>query len=545
MKAGIAVLEYFRKIGVDKIFGIPAGSLNVIYDGLNDYPDIVPIITKHEGAAGYMAAAYAKYSKTIAVAAGSSGPGATNLLTGAANAMREHLPVLFLTGAVPMSTVGFNSSQELDVSPLFAPVTKYSKRVERAEDLVGEIDKAVRIAMDGVPGPVHIAMPLNVQMGMIDPAFPEDPVTFNPPETDTAAVKAAAQEMKRRKSGILFAGQGVRGMVPEVMMLSELLGWPVVCTPVAKGLFKDSHPHFAGVYGFAGHESTTKLVQEGDFETLVVLGSSLGETATSNYNANLAKDRFVIHADIDETVFDRKYPADLTVIGDLHEVLPKFIRELKQLGASPKPVKTPYNAAPLQAGEEFTTKNVMLKLQSLLPEKTRWAIDITETEAYVIHDMSVLSNDAFDINVHFGAMGSGLSTGIAAKLADPERPTVTVTGDGCFYMHGMEILTAKEYNIPLLFIVMNNARLGLVYHGHNLQFKRTHTTFSTKPFSIADMAEAMDIPSARVESIDELDRETVERLMQQDGPSLLEIVLIDDNPPPMGDRVKFLPGFGE
>lgn len=545
MKAGIAVLEYFRNIGVDKIFGIPAGSLNVIYDGLNDYPDIAPIITKHEGAAGYMAAAYAKYSGKIAVAAGSSGPGATNLITGAANAMREHLPVLFLSGAVPMSTVGFNASQELDVSPVFAPVTKYSKRVERPEDLVAEIDKAVRIALDGVPGPVHIAIPLNVQMGQVEIEIPEGPVTAKPPAMDTDAVKKAAQEMKRRKTGILFAGQGVRGAVPEVMMLSELLGWPVVCTPVAKGLFKDSHPNFAGVYGFAGHESTTRLIQEGDFETLVVLGSSLGETATSNYNENLAKDRFVIHADIDENVFSRKYPADLPVLGDLHEVLPRFIRELRQLGASPKSVKTPYNAARLTPGEEFTTKNVMLKLQQLLPEKTRWAIDITETEAYIIHDLSVLSNDAFDINVHFGAMGSGLSSGIAAKLADPERPTVTVTGDGCFYMHGMEILTAKEYNVPLLFIIMNNARLGLVYHGHNLQFKRTHKTFSTKPFNMAAMAEAMGIPSARVESMDDLNEQTISELMRDDGPTLLEIVLTDDNPPPMGDRVKFLSSFGE
>ncbi|MET3575206.1 thiamine pyrophosphate-binding protein [Bhargavaea ullalensis] len=545
MKAGIAVLEYFRKIGVDKVFGIPAGSLNVIYDGLNDYPDIVPIITKHEGAAGYMAAAYAKYSKHIAVAAGSSGPGATNLITGAANAMREHQPVLFITGAVPMSTVGFNASQELDVSPLFAPITKYSKRVERAEDLVPEIDKAVRFALDGVPGPVHIAIPLNVQNGQVEPEFPEEPIRFNPPATDMAAVKKAVQEMKKRKTGLLFAGQGVRGMVPEVMMLSELLGWPVVCTPVAKGLFKDTHPHFAGIYGFAGHESTTQLVQEGSFETLVVLGSSLGETATSNYNANLAKDRFVIHADIDEKIFNRKYPADLSVLGDLNDVLPKFIRELRQLGASPKTAEISYNAAPLKAGEDFTTKNAMLKLQELLPEKTRYAIDITETEAYVIHDMNTVSYDAFDINVHFGAMGSGLSTGIAAKLADPERPTVTITGDGCFYMHGMEILTAKEYNIPILFIVMNNARLGLVYHGHNLQFKRTHTTFSTKPFSIADMAEGMDIPNARIESLEDLNQETIDRLMQQDGPALLEIVLVDDNPPPMGDRVKFLSGFGE
>jgi len=358
-------------------------------------------------------------------------------------------------------------------------------------------------------------------------------------------VGQAAREIKSRNSGLIFCGQGVRGMVPEVMRLSELLGWPVVSTPVAKGLFKDAHPNFAGVYGFAGHESTGRLVQEGDFDTLLVLGSSLGETATSNYNAGLARGRFVIQFDRDETVFGRRYPVDLPVAGDLADTLPAALKELKVLGAGEKSVNVPYRAERLEPGEAFTTKNVVLKLQQLLPEQTRYAIDITETEAYVIHDLNVLSPDAFDINVHFGAMGSGLSVGIAAKMADPERPTVIITGDGCFHMHGMEILTAKEYGVPVLFIVMNNSRLGLVYHGHSLQFKRVHETFSTKPMNFAKMAEGLGIPSARVESMEELNGETIAELMNSVGPALLEIVLTDDTPPPMGDRVKFLAGFAE
>lgn len=477
------------------------------------------------------------------MAIGSSGPGAMNLVTPAANAMREQLPVLFLTGAVPSSTVGLNSSQELDAAPVFAPITKYSKRVERGEELVKEVAKALEIAISGVPGPVHIAMPLDVQMAEIDPDIIPDAIRPVRVHTDFSAAGQAAREIKSRNTGLIFCGQGVRGMVPEVMRLSEMLGWPVISTPVAKGLFKDTHPNFAGVYGFAGHESTGRLVQEGDFDTLLVLGSSLGETATSNYNAGLARDRIVIQFDRDETVFGRKYPVDLPVLGDLADTLPAVLKELNVLGAGEKSVKVPYNPERLKPGEDFTTKNVVLKLQQLLPEQTRYAVDITETEAYIIHDLNVLSPDAFDINVHFGAMGSGLSVGIAAKMAEPDRPTVIITGDGCFHMHGMEILTAKEYHVPVLFIVMNNARLGLVYHGHSLQFKRVHETFSTQPMDFAKMAEGLGIPSARVESMEDLNGETIDVLMAADGPALLEIVLTDDNPPPMGDRVKFLAGF--
>lgn len=545
MKAGIAVLEFLKNVGIDRIFGIPAGSVNVLFDGMNDYADIRPIITKHEGAAGYMAAGFAKYTGGPAVAIGSSGPGAMNLITPAANAMREQLPVLFLTGAVPSSTVGMNSSQELDAAPVFAPLTKYSKLVERGEDLVSEVAKALEIAVSGVPGPVHIAMPLDVQMAAIDPATIPDGIRTVRVKADYAAAGQAAREIKSRNSGLIFCGQGVRGLVPEVMRLSERLGWPVVSTPVAKGLFKDTHPNFAGVYGFAGHESTGKLVQEGDSDTLLILGSSLGETATSNYNAGLAQGRFVIQLDRDETVFARKYPVDLPVLGDLADTLPAILTELNVLGTSEQSVKVPYNPERLEPGKEFTTKNVVLKLQQLLPEQTRYAVDITETEAYVIHDLNVLSPDAFDINVHFGAMGSGLSVGIAAKMADPERPTVIITGDGCFHMHGMEILTAKEYGVPVLFIVMNNSRLGLVYHGHSLQFKRVHETFSTQPMDFAKMAEGLGIPAARVESMEDLNAESIGKLMSADGPALLEIVLTDDTPPPMGDRVKFLAGFAE
>lgn len=545
MKAGIAVLEYLRNIGVDKVFGIPAGSVNVLFDGMNDYADIQPIITKHEGAAGYMAAGFAKYTGGPAVAIGCSGPGAMNLVTAAANAMREQLPVLFLTGSVPTSTVGLNSSQELDAAPVFAQVTKHSKLVTREENLVEEVAKAMDIALSGVPGPVHIAMPLDVQQAEVDPSSIPDRIRPVPVTPDLSAAGQAARELKSRGTGLIFCGQGVRGMVPEVMDLSERLGWPIVSTPVAKGLFKDAHPNFAGVYGFAGHESTGRLVQEGDFETLLVLGSSLGETATSNYNAALAKNRFVIQFDRDETVFGRKYPVDLAVTGDIAETLPKVLDELKVLGTTSKSSNVSSPPERLSPGEEFTTKNVVLKLQQLLPEHTRYAVDITETEAYVIHDQSVLSSDAFDINVHFGAMGSGLSVGIAAKMADPDRPTVIITGDGCFHMHGMEILTAKEYQVPVLFIVMNNSRLGLVYHGHNLQFKRVHDTFSMKSMDFAKMSEAFGIPSARVENMGELNGELIRDLMATDGPALLEIVLTDDNPPPMGDRVKFLAGFAE
>jgi len=544
MKAARAVLEYLKGLGVRHIFGIPAGSVNVLFDQLVEMPEITPVVTKHEGAASYMAAAYAKYSGQLSVAIGCSGPGGTNLVTGAANAMREHLPVLFLTGAVPVNTVGLNASQELDAEPVYRSVTKYSVTVRESKDLLAEVAKAVEIAISGVPGPVHVAMPIDVQQGEVQVTIPEPPKrTPIVPELDT--IKKVAEELAKRESGYVFIGQGVRGSVDQVLELAELLNWPIVTTPQAKGLIPEEHPLLSGVFGFAGHEGTSALINDGDGQALLILGSSLGETATNNWNMNLTKNRFCVQMDFDKTVFGRKYEIDIPVLGDINLSLMFLLEELKALGLPKQGAKALEKPQSYVATEEYNTQNVLKNLQKHLPADTRYTVDIGEFMSYVIHYMNVLDYNTFDINVHFGAMGSGIGSAIGSKFADPDRPVVCITGDGCFFMHGMEILTAKEYNLPILFVIMNNARLGMVYHGHELQYKRSHATFAQKEISIAAMAEAMGIPSYRVQEMSDLNKEALSGLLNAGGPALLEIALVDNNTPPMGDRVKFLSSFGK
>ncbi len=546
MKAARAVLEYLKNSGVQYIFGIPAGSVNAFFDELNDMSELTPIVTKHEGAASYMAAAYAKYANHLSVCIGCSGPGGTNLVTGAANAMREHLPVLFLTGAVPVNTIGLNASQELDAEPIFRPVTKYSVTVKESKDLLKEIVKASEIALSGVPGPVHIAIPIDVQHETVPnleiPAPPKGTAII--PELDT--IKSVAEELLARRSGYILVGQGVRNSVDQLLELAEILNWPIITTPQAKGYIPEDHPLLVGVFGFAGHEAASQLIADGDGQVLFIVGSSLGETATNNYNLNLTKNRFSIQMDFDQSVFNRKYDIDLPVLGDIHISLILLIEELRAKGLARTSFKVIENKEIYEANTgEYNTKNVLLTIQKYLPASTRYAIDIGEFMSYVIHHMKVVDYDTFNINVHFGAMGSGIGSAIGSKLAEPERPVACITGDGCFFMHGMEILTAKEYHLPILFIVMNNARLGMVYHGHALQFKRTHPSFEQHPINISAMASAMDIPSFQVTELQDLNQDMLHNLMNLNGPAVLEVVLTDNNTPPMGDRVKFLSSFGK
>ncbi|MFC4765894.1 thiamine pyrophosphate-binding protein [Effusibacillus consociatus] len=544
MKAVRAVLEFLSSGGVECIFGIPAGSVNGFFDEMYDMPHLTPVITKHEGAAAYMAAAYAKTSKRLGVCIGCSGPGSTNLLTGAANAMREQLPVLFLTGAVPTNTVGLNASQEFDSQKVFQPLTKYSVTIDGEKDLLQEVRFAVSIALSGIPGPVHIAVPLDIQLKEI-PApeilpFPQR----QPIIPDPLQVKRAAAKLIEYKTGVVFVGQGAAQAVPELLELAEILQWPIVTTPQAKGLLPDSHPLVRGVYGFAGQESAVRLMHDGDHRMLLIVGSSLGETATSNWNPQLTNGRFVLQLDYDPSVFNRKYNVDLPILGDANLSLQFLIKELQEAGLQRKSYHLSSTSKQPRTGIEYNTQNVLNTLQESLPSDTRYTIDIGEFMSYVIHYMRVPQSGAFDINVHFGAMGSAIGSAIGISLADSSRPVTCITGDGCFFMHGMEILTAKEYNLPVLFVVMNNSRLGMVYHGHTLQYKRSHPRFEQQPVNIAAMASAMGIPSARVEKHDDLSQELVRDLLVP-GPSLLEIVLVDENIPPMGDRVKFLSSFGK
>ncbi|PIC70216.1 acetolactate synthase [Sporosarcina sp. P16b] len=545
MKAVRAVLDYLRASGVKHVFGIPAGSVNAFFDELYEIPELTPIVTKHEGAASYMAVAYAKYTATMSVCIGCSGPGGTNLLTGAANAMREHVPVLFLTGAVPVDTVGLNASQELDAEPLFKSVTKYSVTVTDSNDLLGEVAKACEIAISGVPGPVHIAMPIDIQINPIEsPEIPAPPKR-TPIVPDQNIIQSVATELASKQDGYIFVGQGIRNSVDPLLKLAEMLGWPIITTPQAKGYIADDNPLHAGVFGFAGHDTASSLINGSDGEALLVVGSSLGETATNNWNINLTQDRYTIQLDYDSSVFNRKYEVDVAVLGDIDLSLTALLDKLKTLNLPTKDQAFTKQEIGRADSEGYNTKNVLRHLQKYTPRSTRYTVDIGEFMAYIIHDMNVVESDTFDINVHFGAMGSGIGSAIGSKLAEPERPVVCVTGDGCFFMHGMEILTAKEHRLPILFVVMNNARLGMVYHGHSLQYKRSHPSFEQEPVNIAAMASAMNIPSKRIETMEDLTQEVIDELMNVNGPSILEIYLIDNTIPPMGDRVKFLSSFGK
>jgi acetolactate synthase-1/2/3 large subunit len=559
MRAIESVLRFLCKNGVKHIFGIPAGSINALYDALNDIPDIVPIVAKHETSAGYMATAYTRITGTPSVCVGSSGPGATNLVTPAANAFIEKLPVIFISGAVPSTKFGKGGAQELIAEQIFASITKSSKTILDPNKLQEEISNSFQIAISDVPGPVHLAIPIDIQMAEVgNPYFPSiSQIKFT--DFDKLSVRRAAKLIYDTGSrGALLLGHGSKKACREILEFAELTGWPVATTPRGKGAFPENHSLSLGVYGLSGNLKAIHSLNQNEHDLLIVVGSSLGELSTGNWEKNLTLGKKMIHIDIDTAEFNKNYMADIRICGDAADVIKQLLIYLLEMGIPQRlNVNRQFNNAieqnkasaasnrpvPMKANlNEWSTKHAIQQIGACASDNTRFYIDIGEFMTYAIQNLTIIEEQEFDIDINFGGMGSGIGGAIGAKLAEPQRPVVCITGDGCFFMHGMEILVAKEYNLPIVFFVINNARLGMVYHGHMLQYKRCLSEFSQSRINLFSVVESFGIRTAQINSLAELQPEHLWEWQHCGEPVVVEVVVDGNEVPPMGERVKFLEG---
>ncbi|MCY9657425.1 thiamine pyrophosphate-binding protein [Paenibacillus chondroitinus] len=550
MRAIEVGLRFLVQQGVKYVFGIPAGSINAIYDALLDIPELKPIVAKHENSSGYMAGSYTRITGIPSLCVASSGPGATNLVTPAANAWKQKLPVIFITGSVPSTKLGKGGAQELYAEPIFASITKMSRTVLDPHELPEILAEAYHTAVSGVPGPVHLAIPIDIQMKDIGerelPVLP--PV--EQPIIDLAAAKAAAQRIKAAGSkGAILLGHGAKTASESIVQFAEMLGWGVATTPRGKGAFPENHPLSLGGYGLSANWKASEYLNGGNHEVLLIIGSSLGELATSNWEPRLVAGRELIHIDYDANELGKVYETHYPVHGEIKLVIAELLEQLSADGQKDEAAVgeafagLAEAAAAAEPGEEkWNTRSAIRGLSAAAPKHARFFLDIGEFMTYSIQNVLIESGQAFDIDINFGGMGSGLGGVIGAQLAEPSRPTICITGDGCFFMHGLEVLTAKEYQLPILFVVINNARLGMVYHGHMLQYKRCLDDFSQERVSIAGIARSLGLRHAEITSLDQLQSEHVSEWLSHGEPVVVEVIVDGNEIPPMGERVKFLQG---
>ncbi|WP_026697785.1 thiamine pyrophosphate-binding protein [Alkalicoccus chagannorensis] len=532
MKSTAAVLaDQFKAWGIQHLFGIP-GKPVVPLILAADHAGIPFVLAKHEGGGGYAAAGAAMTSGLPAVAVGTSGPGGSNMVTAAAQASALYAPVLFITGhpSIGASTKpqGQDSSMYgTDLVKLFEPVTKFSTRIERTDNVKAVLDYAVHTALSGKKGPVHLSIPADVLTADMEP--------FQLPLPDSHPLRSSRLEEASRllaqaERPMILAGKGVDACRAYEELLTFAENWeiPVSTTPGGKGCIPSRHRLSLGALGLGGNEEPHAYIEQG-IDLLIVCGSKLSDMSTAGWPADQPPEQ-ILHFDIDTSVIGRSFavPA-LAVEGDLrynlrHFPLPDQEVESQTLPNLPRPEEP-------ASGSALSTARAVQMLREHVPEETVLYGDDGSHTFFAIQQYDILHPGTFFFDDVFGAMGHGIGLSIGAKLTAPSLPVVCLTGDGCLFMHGTEIATAVENDAAVLFVVINNQALDMVDKGMKRHLGRSVGTTYKFPVHAADFASSLGAASSRVSDEASLAR-ALEHLFPLKSPYVLELVVDTEEIPP-------------
>ncbi|OHE82455.1 MAG: hypothetical protein A2107_14620, partial [Verrucomicrobia bacterium GWF2_62_7] len=492
MKTTVAdvVMKFLEAEGVEYIFGIPGTTIVPLLAATNRNKAVRPILAKHEEGAAFMADGYARVTGRFGACFATSGPGATNLMTGVANAYMDNVPILVLTGQVETSVYGKGAFQDsskegVDSVKMFEPITKHSSMIISKHKASEDLQAALRTAMTGKKGPVHLSLPKDIQTAEVEfdtvatSAF-RVPVEY----FDRRLVIDAAEQLVQAKHPAMLVGSGAvsSGACDDLKELAEMLNLPVATTPKAKGAFPEDHPLALGVLGLCGSPLAESYLKSGETDVLLVVGASLNQMTTMSWDPRLAPSKCLIHINIDPAEMGKNYPTQIALVGDartiVNEVAFRVLRHLttKQMqwedrvkavaelrakvGTCLDPAKLDSDSVPLKP------QRIIREMQETLPEDAILFVDVGNSINWVVHYMKFRRPGSVITPFGMLSMGYGISAAVGGKLAAGRRPVVCLAGDGCFLMNGMEIATAVHNDIPVVFVILNNQKLGLV---HDLQ----------------------------------------------------------------------------
>ena len=539
------ILKYLQAEKVEYIFGVPGTSLVPLFAACNRNNNVKPILAKHEQGAAFMADGYARVKGSLGACFGTSGPGATNLVTGVANAFVDNVPILVLTGQVSTSAYGKGTFQDstkegIDSVSMFDPITKQSSMIISKYKAVDQLREALRIALTGKKGPVHLSLPKDIMSEELEVDLPS--------------------ASTYRHSAVILIGSGsiTSGACEEIRELAEMLSIPVATTPKAKGAFPEDHPLALGVLGLSGSPMAEKYIISNQTDLLLVIGASLNQITTMSWDPRLAPSKCLIHVNIDPTEIGKNYRADIPLIGDartiVDEISFRVLRHLveqkkkgkdrekkiaglrREIGMYLEPEKTKSDSIPVKP------QRMVKELEEALPEDAILFVDTGNHICWAIHYMKFRRPDAFISAFGMLTMGYASAAAVGGKLAAGDRPVVALVGDACFLMNGMEVATAVSNDIPVVWIVQNNAKLGLV---HELQkFSLGNNTVATtfKEVNLAKVAEGLGAVGYRIEKPNEL-KQLLPKAIASGKPTVIDCLIDPDEVPPLVPFVKGLKDF--
>lgn len=493
----------------DVVFGYPGGQILNVYDSLYKYQDeIRHVLTAHEQGAAHAADGYARATGKVGVVIATSGPGATNLVTGIATAYLDSTPMVAITGNVPTTQIGSDSFQEIDITGITLPITKHNYFVGDISELADTIREAFEIASSGRPGPVLIDVPKDIQIAK----YEYEPQAAVVPEEKTAAkdirIEEAASCINSCEKPYVYFGGGLiaGGAESELIELAEKIDAPIGCSMMGLSGIPTDHPRFLGMQGMHGHYASSMAMHNAD--CIISLGVRFNDRVTGN-KEKFARGAKIVHIDIDGSELSKTVTAANTLRGDVRLTLKKLIPLLEKKQRPEWQERISYlrqkEASGSDMREGMTPKNVLELLNGYLGENTPVATDVGQHQMWAAQYIKFKNSRRFISSGGLGTMGFGIGGAIGAQIGSGER-CVLITGDGSFGMCLQELITAVSNDIPLVVLIMNNGVLGMVRQWQTLFFDKhySNTVLDRKTDFVA-VAKAFGADGEKVDTLSALD----------------------------------------
>jgi acetolactate synthase-1/2/3 large subunit len=535
------ILAYhLKKWRITHVFGIPGKPITPLILEL-DKQGIQFVLSKHECGAGFEAAGYALTSKSLGVALVTAGPGGTNMLTAAGQALATQSPVLFLTGQPPIREIGKVLGQDstmfgTDLVKMFEQVTKFSARVERGDLFETYFKHAMQRAFTGVRGPVHLSIPLDVFAEEVKRFELELPLLY--PQVQSTNLDEVIEIMLKAKRPVLFVGGGVHAndAYEELIQVAEQLNIPVMTTPSGKGVFASGHRLSLGAFGLGGSQASEDYMREG-IDVMVVIGSQLSDLEVPGLPPSIYPEQ-IIQFDFEPTFIGKTIPVPtIPVLGDLKCNLQEIISRTKHAApAGGRSWPAVVEERPPSRGLEYMPAQLVMEiLRSELPDDAVMFGDAGSHSFYAIKYFDIVQPGTFFFEEVFASMGRAIGYAVGAQIAAPEKKIVCLTGDGCMFMTGTEVSTAVNYQAPVIFVVLNNASLDMVEKGMAKHLGRAVGTNYQVPLQIAKFGESMGAEGFRCRTEEEL-RDALLQALINERVNVIEVMVDPQEVPPTMKR---------
>ncbi|MGB8938542.1 MAG: biosynthetic-type acetolactate synthase large subunit [Candidatus Nitrosopolaris sp.] len=531
-----ALIQALEKEGVDIVFGLPGGANLPIYDALVD-ANLRHILVRHEQSASHMADGYARIKRKAGVCFATSGPGATNIITGIATAYADSSPMIAVTGQVPLAMIGKDAFQETDIIGVANPCTKYAFQPRLAHEIPETVKKAFYIAESGRPGPVLIDIPKDIQQSSADMNFPElikvrgySPVI----DADLSQLGKSVEILLKAERPIIMGGGGVilSGAFSELQAVAEILMAPVVTTFKGKGSFPENHPLAMGPIGMHGHAEANKMILEAD--CILAVGARFSDRSVGRYD-EFGRGMSIIHMDVDPAEIGKNKSVDVAIIGDVKSSLRTLVKMLSKVIVKKDP-DNPWLTRRRELIEHYaetikdyprdlTARKALKKLREILPANSIATTEVGQCQMWASLHFDVISPGTFFSSTGLGTMGFGFPASIGAKAAMPEVPVVDIAGDGSFNMTENSLAVSVLDNLPVIVFLMNNYMLGMVAQWqrtfYNIRYKGVHQHNCPDYVKIAQAYGAQGI---KAQSLSELEK-AIRSALKMEVAAVIDIVI--------------------